>query len=76
MFTLKPSEISEVVISPAGFHIIQILKIFPGNPNVTWLELKSELVSSVATNPVNKLDIQRWLRKMEEKYPIKQSFRE
>lgn len=75
LLTLKPNEISGVVQSPWGFHVMQLLKIYPARQELKWAQAQAELLESLDKSPVMPRDIQRWLKKMEIKHKIKQMFR-
>lgn len=75
LFNLQPNELSGVIQSPWGFHILQLLTIFPARANSTWKQLETEVIESLAKNTVAPRDIQRWLKTMEAKYKVKTMFR-
>lgn len=74
LFSLKPDELSDVVQSPWGYHIIQVLKIYPPDPNASWEKVKSQIMEEIEKNPVKDRELERWLNAMRKKYPIKQMY--
>jgi parvulin-like peptidyl-prolyl isomerase len=74
LFYLKPYNLSEVVKSPWGYHIFQVLEVHPGNPQITWEQVKEEITKSLTENRIASPDFHRWLRRMHQKYTIQKQF--
>ncbi len=74
VFSLKPQEISGILSSSFGYHIFQVLQIFPGTPKLNWQDARAEIAKSLQTKPVTERDFQRWLRLMNQKYVFKKHF--
>lgn len=73
LFSLKPGEISEVIESQWGFHVVEILEVLPGQPQATWPQLKQQITDSLEKDPIMEEDIQdvqRWLKRMEVQHKI------
>jgi len=71
LFSLEPMKISGIVTSPWGYHILQVLKVYPPDPNATWSQQRIHILASIEKNPVNDRELKRWLEKMKKKYRIK-----
>lgn len=75
IFRLRPYQIGEIVKSPWGFHIVQVLEKKPGYPNAKWAEVESQILKSLKEDEVSSSEIQRWLKHMESNYNIAIKFR-
>jgi foldase protein PrsA len=71
IFSLAPYEISPVIESLYGFHIWQVLKIYPARQNITWENVSNEIWSSLKKTPVQDRDFQLWFKTVEKKYPLR-----
>lgn len=73
-FSLKLNEISGIIESRWGYHIIQVTKILPGKPYITWAQAQSEIMEALTKIRLTPQDVQRWLKKMGTKHKIKKMF--
>ena len=67
VWKLKPFQYTNIVQSPTGFHLIQLLEIYPGKPEIRWRQEKRRIVKFLKTKPVTTREFKRWLKKMEKK---------
>lgn len=74
LFSLKPMKISDVVQSPWGYHILQVIRVYPSKPDASWTQDRIEILDSLEKNPVSDRSLKRWLEKMGKKYSIMQKF--
>jgi len=74
LFQLQVNEISQIVPSSWGYHIFQILEIYPERPEVSWAAVQTEITESLAKKLVTEKDLDWWLKKMSTKYPIQKHF--
>ncbi len=74
LFALQPMQMSEIIISPWGYHILQVLKVYPPKPDASWGQDRMKILDSIERNPVDDRELKRWIDKMKKKYQIKQNF--
>ncbi|HON43732.1 MAG TPA: peptidylprolyl isomerase [Planctomycetota bacterium] len=74
VFSLPVHEISNVIESKYGFHIWQVLKIYPARDKVSWKAISKDIWKLWKKNPVLERDFQLWFQKVEKKYPLQRIY--
>lgn len=74
VFSMKPLKISPIIKTSWGFHIVQVLRIHPARPGVSWDQIKNDIVRSLKDKPISPRALQRWLTEMQSKYRTKKFY--
>ena len=75
IFSLKPGKYSDVIKTQWGYHIVEVLQIYPPQPQLTWPSARAAIADSLQTTPISPKDFERWLTQMRKKYRVIELFR-
>ena len=75
IFSLAPGKYSDVVKTKWGYHIVEVLQVYPARPQLTWGNARAMLETSLQTTPISPKDFERWLAQMRKKYQVIELFR-
>lgn len=71
IFKLPKGKLSEIVKSPWGYHIVEVLQIYPGTPKAKWQSVKTDIQEYLKKQRVTPKDIQRWIGNMRKIYKLR-----